>query len=410
MEKLRADNKRLRSENAKLKSQVKTTRATSAGSSRISRFFRGSGAVLFIALSVAILMLGNILFWAGNTLVKTDNFVASTAPIIRDPAVQTAIATKTTTELFQTVDVQQVITDALPPRADFLAPTIATQVKSHTQEAIQKLLARPQFQDRWNNTLKKVHSQFISAVGKNGSDGSININEVYSSVSQQLKTTRLAFLANKPLPQKVGNIQLVSGTWLKTLSNVIRNIDAWQIWATVLFVLSGAAGVWMSRNRRKAVGMLGIFAAVTMFATLLALRITREVIASKVDAQYATAARDAYTIFMHPLVVQTWTIFAAGLVVGIGAWLSGTTRSAHVIRERLNQLFAGKLHQALFPKENAFTKFVGQHARILQWVSLVLVAIVGLVVRLTPGTLAVLVLVLLITLLLINTLGEPQKS
>ena len=87
---------------------------------------------------MVLLITGNLLFWTGNTLVKTDRFTASVAPIIKNSAVQTAVADYTTTQLYNNVDVSQVITQALPPRAEFLASSITGQLKSYTNSSATK--------------------------------------------------------------------------------------------------------------------------------------------------------------------------------------------------------------------------------------------------------------------------------
>jgi hypothetical protein len=130
---------KLRLENARLSAEHKP-----------SRLFRRFGVITLVAISIALLTAGNLLFWFGNTIVKPDRFTDATAPIIKDSTVQQTMALYTTNKIFESVDVQKITEEALPPKADFLAPQLTTQLKSGTEKTLQKTLAKPKFQEKWN--------------------------------------------------------------------------------------------------------------------------------------------------------------------------------------------------------------------------------------------------------------------
>ena len=53
-----------------------------------------------IGIAGGLLLSGNILFWTGNTLVDNNKFAAITEPLIKQPAIQTAISKYGTDQLF----------------------------------------------------------------------------------------------------------------------------------------------------------------------------------------------------------------------------------------------------------------------------------------------------------------------
>ncbi len=411
LEKLQADNKRLRQENDELRKRI-ATKSGSKSHSDNGNLLTKIGVIVFISLAVSLLVAGNLLFWAGNTIVKTDRYVAATAPIIRNTEVQNALASKISTQLFEKVDINQLTEQVLPPRADFLAPTIADQLEQHTEATVKKILQNPEFQNKWNDAQEHAHERFIQAVEKHGSDGSIDIGEVYSDVSQNFKDTKLAFLADKPLPPQVGKIQLIQGSWLTVLQKTIQNIDTWRMMAIGLLVLFSAAAIWLSRNRRRTVILLASFSAAAMFLTAIAGRLAREVITSHANPQYAEAIRQAYTIFMHPFVTQTFTLFGLALIVAIIAWISGPYASSRNLRSKIDQLLSGQLHAVIFGHhENKFTEWVGKNKQLLQWLSVAVVALSTLFVRLTPTVLLTQVLIILLAVLVIDILAaKPEES
>jgi hypothetical protein len=404
---LRAENRKLKAENSRLENLTAKNRAHKPA----GNVLRKIGVVFFLSLAVALLIVGNILFWTGNTVVKTDRYTAATAPIIRNSEVQKAVSSYATAQFFSNVDVNQFIAQALPPRADFLTSTIADQFKSHAQDTLQKILANPKFQDKWNNTLAKSHDKFISTIEKNGSDGVININELYQQLSENLKNTKLSFLAGKPLPAKVGSIQVVSGSQITVLHKVITHIDLWRTLVVLLMLASVAAGIWLSKRRRKAVILLSFYSALGMFATLIGLRVAREIIAGKVNPSYSEAVRDTVQIFFHPLVIQTTTIMLAFAGIAFIAWVSGPSRRANFFKAKTSDLLSGKLHEAIFgQKETGLTLWLGKYKRYIEWTAIAIVALVALLVRLTPKVLLVCVIFILVLVLLIETLASKNGA
>lgn len=409
LQKLQAEIQRLQADNQKLRHELSATRQSNPKKRKFTWKLVGS-SVCVVAAAV-LLAVANVLFWAGNTIVKTDDYVNATAPIIKDREVQSAIADYTTAQLFQNIDVTQIAQDALPPRADFLAPSIAAQLQTYTASTLTSILANQQFQQRWNTAQEHIHDRFITIINNAGSDGTIDIGEIYSQASQNLKGTKLAFLADKSLPPSISTIQVVSGDWIAPLRSLIQNIDIWRTAALLLFIALAVAGVWLSRNRRRTVVVLSAISVVFFFLTLVASRIVREIAAGKVDAQYADAARNAYSLFVQGLVTQTYTAMAIMVIVMIVAWMSGNSPSSQTFKEKLTQLFSGRIHAALFGnRENGFTLWVGSHKLLLQWLAIIAIACVVLFVRITPGVVTAQVISIVITVLIIEVMAaRPQK-
>lgn len=406
--KLKAENSRLKGENDRLKK--KASKAQARKKQRRLGVFRKSAVILLVSLAVALLTVGNLLFWTGNTIVKQDRFVAATQPLIKDPAVQSTMALYTTNQIFSNVNVQQEIENVLPPRADFLAPQLTTQIKSFTQGTLKKVLASPKFQDRWNTALAKQHQRLINFASKYQGNGDISLNDVFNQLTAKLSDTKLKFLAGKQLPAKVGDITLISAPWLPAFHNVIVHIDLWRTLAIGLMIISLALAIWLSRRRRRIVYIFSLSTAAMMLATLIALHAIRQRIVGQVSPQYAEGVQHAIQIVFHSLVTQTVTILLAALLIWLIAWVSGPSRGAMSVKRQVNLLLSGKLHQQLFAEENKYSLWFQNNKRLLQWGVVALFGVIMLLVRLTIASLITYAVIIVILVLAIEIIaGQNSK-
>lgn len=401
--KLKAENKRLQERNSKAMAKKKTSKPLS--------MVRGVAAIFLVSLAVALLFVGNLFFWTGNTVVKQDRWVAATQPIIKDPVVQQTMALYTTNQIFNNVDVQKNIENVLPPRADFLAPQLTTQLRGGAQKVLLTALSKPSFQDKWNQVQARQHQRLIDFATNYKGDDKISINEIFNQLTQSLKDTKLAFLAGKQLPPKVGEITVVSAPWLPVFHNVVTNIDTWRLLSIILLVLCVAGAVWLSRNRRRTIYIFSLGSAAFMAVTLIGLHVIRDRVLSQVDPQYVEGVRHIIQIVFHSLVIQTVTILLAALLVALIAWVSGNSKGARAIKKQTSLLFSGKLHTKLLgSSENKLVLWVASNKRLVQWGAVALLTLVMLLVRLTMKSLLIYALLILLAVLVVEVIGGESKQ
>lgn len=398
----------MRAENKKL------ARALASGSSAMNAIkknrWRSLTVVVLVIISAVLLLLSNIFFWAGNTVTKTDRYVETVTPLIQDAAIQTAVATYATQQIYSNIDVEPYIAEVLPPRAAFLAPTLSSQLESQTKSILNKVVASPKFEQVWINSQTKAHERFVKVAANYTGIGTIDLNDMYQYLSGELKSTPLSFLAGKQLPSSVGNIQVAQIKWLPAAHKLVTKIDTWRILAISLLVITTTAAVLVSRQRRRTTVIFGLMYAGIMFLTLVSIRVGREVAIGQVASEYQEATSHAYQIIAHQLVAQTFVIMLGGLLVAAIAWVSGPSRSAQAITSRVNTLLAGHAHKALFGKENSVTLWLGAHKRVIQWVYVAILAAIMLFSRLTPLSLVLFAALMLMGVLIVELLAAPHSA
>lgn len=376
-----------------------------------SSVWRAPLITLCVLLAVVILIIGNLLFWAGNTLINTDKYVATVQPLMADSTIQAAVADYTTNQIFDQVDVQSYVNQALPPRAEFLAPQLTTQLKGATEKTLQKSLASSRFQNLWVNTNRKAQERLVHAIKTSKTaDGVIDLQAVYDRLGESLQGTKLSFLAGKTLPKKAGSITVINAPWIPKARFAVNNIGWLKPVALLLVAVFGALAIWTSRHRRRMLITLGTVFAFGMACTLIAIRIAQNRLASHVQPAYHDAAHQAAQIILQPLAHQTWAVLAVSLLIALVAWLSGPYRWAHCTVSAVRKYLAAPLHRLVFKRENEFTRWMADNRQTVQWVTVAVVGLIMIFVQLSFWLVVVYGAIILAAALIAEILAVPHSG
>ena len=98
---------------------------------------RGRRVIVALLLIVACVLapLSVLAVWTRNTLLDTDQYVSTVAPLATNEAIIDAAAANITAALVSETDVEAKVRDALPPRADFIAPAVAQLARDRGEPA-----------------------------------------------------------------------------------------------------------------------------------------------------------------------------------------------------------------------------------------------------------------------------------
>lgn len=398
---------------AKLEKENKALKARISKSDQTTKSIKFNwnilGVILATGFAGAMLVVGNLVFWTGRTLTDNQRYVEATQPLIENPAIQEAIANKATTAIFSSIDVEQIAEQALPERAQFLVPSITKQVETFTNTQAKNIVASQKFQEVWKTVNARSHQRLLNAVSNYQGDGTFDINDLYARISERLEDSKLSFLANKPLPSNVGNITIISTPNLPKAHWIVVNLWWIRLASITLFVLLTALAVWLAKNRRKAVVRIGWLYAVLMLATLLALRLTKTYLVSKITVDYQLAATAVWDIVLRSLLQQTVALMLVFLGIATIGWLTGPGKQALVVRDWISQTLNGRLHQVIFSKENKFTIWLSNNKRAVEAVLVILAGLSLLIIRLTPINMIIVAGLLILGIFINETLSATKK-
>jgi hypothetical protein len=327
-----------------------------------------AAVLAFVAgLGVTLSVIG---LWAGNTTLNTDRWVATVAPLSQDPAVRAAVSTYTTDQVFTTLNVQQRVQEALPPRAAFLASPLTDQVHGFVQNSVTKVLASPQFAALWPAINRVAHQQIMAildnnnkVVQSNGNTVTLNllpvVNNVLASLQQQVPTlfgksinlptitngqvpaglqTKIESALGVKLPANFAAIPIYRGDQLSAAQNTLVQVKRGVTLLVIGTLIALALAIWISPRRRRTTLQFGLWLVISVVALTVVIRAVRTQLIDQVPAGVLRAGVDAGVQIVFVTLRERGTqLLWLGILIAVVAYLAGPGRVAVAVRTRAVQ-------------------------------------------------------------------------
>jgi hypothetical protein len=241
-----------------------------------------------VALLVVIGGLGLASFvaihWIESQVFNTDNWVSLVSPLPKEPTVANALGQTVSDRLFESVAVQQKITEALPPQAAFLAGPLSSQLRGLMTTTAQKAVASDTFQSVWtganrlamNRMLAKARGQTPPAQARINEKFNINISQIATDLRQKLGQSAVAIPA---LQSGAGNKIVISAD-LKAkqerLHQFVRSTDTLNVILPTLTIMSFLGALAIAKRRRVTALAASVFVIFLMLAELIGVKWLRQ--------------------------------------------------------------------------------------------------------------------------------------
>ncbi len=406
-EELEHENEELLHEKDDLEHQNEELRRELAGKDRPRRRGRTISAWVLLVLACLLAVLSVVVVYARNEVLNTDTFVSTLAPLAKDRAVQTAVATRVSDSLVSQVDLEQRVKNALPARADFLATPITSTVKSATYTIVLKLAQSSQFQTLWEQALRRSHEQVdnlltgqkVGALAATNGEVTVDLSQVESKAKQVLASHGLSVFDK--VPQYTGApYVLFQSEQLAKLQRWVKFLDRLALVLPVLALILFAVSVVLAKDRRRGLVHAAAGLAVSMALLLVAANVGRNQYLSSLRPGQSEPATAAVIDTVDASLLDTVrTVLVVAAIVAIVAFVVGLApvRRWMAHRELPRWLTAGRAHDT-----------VADHRKAFQW----LVVVIGLVVLVlwNQPTAKVAVIVVLVTLLFVVLVGLYGRS
>jgi len=357
---------RLRDEVATLQARLEDRRRRRFALLALRRVAAG----VFIMITAFALVASVVGVWAATTVLSTDRWVSTVAPLPKDPKIAAAVAEYSTTQLFEALDVQQRIENVLPAQAAFVAGPITGQLRTQTYNTVVRVMQSDQFQKIWVQLNAEVHDRVLAIVeGKSQTVTAqqdrveINllplINQVIRQLSDQLptlfgKTITLPDLSSGEIPDNLrARVQDALGVTLPENFAQFTVYDNGQLQAVqqsvaaakrylVLFVSATIVlllvALLISPWRRRTLVQLGLWLVVAAVAVSAVLRGVRDQLLGQVpEGVYRDGVAAAVTSVFSLLRTRGTQLIWIGAILAVVCYLIGPGRGATWLRAHVRR-------------------------------------------------------------------------
>jgi mannose/fructose/N-acetylgalactosamine-specific phosphotransferase system component IID len=333
--------------------------------------------VLLVVAGI-MLVLSVVAVWTRNFLLNTDRYVETVAPLADDPAIQEAAAARIADEVTKAIDVQSILDDLLPSGAGaVLAGPIESALGTAVDTASARILDSDAFQKVWDEANRIAHVQVRRLLTGEGNIEVVNgrvvldLTPIIQNVMSELEDRGIGIVKNIPINQVAIQLNLFNADNLEKVNSATDLLQKLSYVLPILMIICVAAAVWLSRERRRTWVAVGVTFMISALILAVGIRFGRSAYLDSlteldVSKEAASSAFDIVTRFLR---TGVRFLFFLGVAFVIVAWVLGPSSSAQWVRDLV--LPRGERTG----EGGGVSRFVAAHQRGLQWVALVLVAL-----------------------------------
>lgn len=378
---------------------------------------RTAGSVAVVTVAAVLALLSVVAVWADSIIGDTDRYVATVAPLARDPDVQNAVTHRVTDVVLDRIDVPSLVGQlssaaaqkGVPPRAagliNQLSGPITSGLQSLVADTVHKVVASTAFATIWTRVNRAAHAAVQKALTGQGSGVivlqgnavTVDVAPVIARVKAELLASGFALAAR--IPTVHTGFVVVESKEVGHVRTYVRLLQLAGGWLPLVAVLVAAVGVLLAADRRRALVGAGLAVAAAMVLLGIVLTAFRAVYLDRLPADVSPAAAGAvYDALVRFLRAGIRAVGALALVTAAGAFLVGPSRVA-VGTRRLCARTIGALRGVAASyglRTGAVGRFVHRWKR---WIGAVILAVAAVVLFVWSYPTAVVVLWIVVVVL-----------
>lgn len=347
-------------------------RAATATSERLGKG-RRRGIRLLVVLGSVLAFLAIFSVWLERQVLNTDDWVATSAELIEDETVRTAVANFLVDELYENVDMEAELEEILPEEIKGLAGPAAGGLRQGAGQATERILRSNTAKSLWETANRTAHRELVvvleggdERLSTEGGVVTLDLGAMLRDLGRQIG---LSGSLTDRIPADAGRIEILRSDELKTAQQIAQAVKGLALVLTLLALLSFGLAVYLSRGQRWVAllsSSVGLISAA--FAVLILRRIVGGLLVSQMvdDPGVRPAAEAAWSIGTSLLAAIAVSVIVFAILLAIAAWLAAPAPSsrharkflAPGLRDHFGYFYAGLavltgLYLLLFPSQNA---------------------------------------------------------
>jgi uncharacterized membrane protein len=306
----------------------------------VTRMLLARVLVVLAALFAVLALIAGYIRWQA---LDNDTFRGTATDLIADDEVRNQIALTLVDELYANFDVAGELEARLPEDQQRLAPLIAAGLRELADRAAVRILERPRAQELWVASLARAHEQLLRLLDDDLTTVStqegvlvLNLRPLVIQLGEQVAV--VGSLATR-LPEDAGVVEIMPADRLERAQDLTQLLKVLGSFLWIVPLALAGVAIWLARDRKRAiVRMLALASLATGLIVLVVAGMAGRYITDELvqNPTVRPAAKDAWVILASQLVDGGRTLIGIGVVLLLGVWFAGPTRSGSAVRARLS--------------------------------------------------------------------------
>lgn len=274
-------------------------------------------AVVLLALGCLSIPLSPTAWWVQTTVMDTDEFVATLAPLASDPEFQELVAGEIVAQVMASVDGRGV------------PSVVAERIERSVARVAQQVVAGPRFERAWERALTEVHPELVAVLRDDqepdalvavDDDGTVvlRVQTLADTVRDALEEAGVPGAAL--LPDVDVAVPVTTVDQLTATQAAYEPIDRWGAWFAPGTVLLLVAAIVVAPARRATTLAAALGALVVLLLSQLAVSRGQDVAVAHVPAEAVEVGDTALSLLTDPL-RSTLGVLAVAAVAAVALLL-----------------------------------------------------------------------------------------
>jgi hypothetical protein len=293
---------------------------------------RRVGTVVLVVTTIVLTFFSAFAMWLRSLVLNTDAYVRAVGPVLENQQLRDALADEIVGQLYQHVDVAELLRESLPDKAASFAPTIAAGIRDTSTALASKALATQPVQKAWREANRLAHQQIVKILKgkgrlistKNG-EVSIETGPLTAQVRTALDENGIHIFDDVNTLELRDRFVLFKSTDLQHLQLATTILDKLGFWLPVLAFAAGIGAIACSPYRRRTIEILALGIAGTMVLVVTLVAVGRAFYLGAVGNNIAhPIASVPFDALAAPLRKYCRLVFIAALIVWAVAWITAS--------------------------------------------------------------------------------------
>ena len=281
---------------------------------------------LFIALLASTFALASVIaVWSRNQLLNTNSYVATVAPLAKDPVIQADVAERLAVVIIDFADIENRVGSVLPELLNVVTENATVAFNTFVREQTQNIVESDAFYVLWAESNRLGHTALAAALtGAPPTEGLragvIDLSPLVRQVVDALVAKGATFLEELPVEEWGLSYELFDTSGIESMRGWVHLLDRSAFVLPVLTLVFALACVFAGSSRRRGVFLVAVGGCLAGLGCVLAVSLVQRALENATTSNGDSVGAHASDILLRGLSNSGRTIAIASGIVAVLTW------------------------------------------------------------------------------------------